>query len=190
MSIWSSEVGRAWRRLRPEFRHAPLAARNPDALASVTPGLRRGTKVLYDTTVYIDQLQGRLPESLNDALQLGDTWHSSVAVAELAHATTRMDPRRADYRTSVAAVLTAIDGIPAHRVLNPDPALWREAGMLDGLMARLEGRPRGDRRRTLNDALLLLTARRHGVAVLTRNRRDFDLLQQLVPSAGVLFYAV
>ena len=62
--------------------------------------------------------------------------------------------------------------------------------MLNGLMTRLEGQPRSDRRRTLNDDLLLLTACHHGVAVLTRNRRDFDLLQQLVPSTGVLFYGV
>jgi predicted nucleic acid-binding protein len=45
-----------------------------------------------------------------------------------------------------------------------------------------------DRRRALNDALLFATARKHGLTVLTRNVADFDLLQQLEPSCGVLFY--
>jgi len=30
--------------------------------------------------------------------------------------------------------------------------------------------------------------KKHGLIVLTRNRRDFDLLQPLEPSGGVLFY--
>lgn len=190
MSIWSSDPGRAWRRLRPEDRRTPLAARSADALPSLSADIGRGTKLLYDTTVYIDQLQAKLPGEVSRALELADAWHRSVAIAELAHATTRLDPKREDYRAVVAAVLRALDAIPARRVLTPDVLLWRDAGMLDGLMARLEGRPRGDRRRTLNDALTLLLARRHGIAVLTRNRRDFDLLPQLVPAARVLFYAV
>jgi predicted nucleic acid-binding protein len=41
----------------------------------------------------------------------------------------------------------------------------------------------------LNDALLFSTARKHGLTVLTRNVRDFDLLQQLEASCSVLFYA-
>jgi len=40
----------------------------------------------------------------------------------------------------------------------------------------------------LNDALLLETARKYGLTVLTRNIGDFDLLQQLEPTAKVLFY--
>jgi predicted nucleic acid-binding protein len=40
----------------------------------------------------------------------------------------------------------------------------------------------------LNDALLFATARKHALTVLTRNTADFDLLQQLEPTCGVLFY--
>jgi hypothetical protein len=40
----------------------------------------------------------------------------------------------------------------------------------------------------MNDALLFVTARRHGCTVLTRNFGDFDFLQQLDPAGRVLFY--
>jgi predicted nucleic acid-binding protein len=41
------------------------------------------------------------------------------------------------------------------------------------------------RRDFQNDALIALTARRNGATVVTRNRRDFDLLSRAVP-VGVL----
>ena len=40
----------------------------------------------------------------------------------------------------------------------------------------------------MNDALLFATARKYGCVVLSRNVRDFDLLQQLDPSGKVMFY--
>jgi predicted nucleic acid-binding protein len=40
----------------------------------------------------------------------------------------------------------------------------------------------------MNDALLFVTARRHGCTLLTRNVGDFDLMQQLEPAGRVLFY--
>jgi hypothetical protein len=40
----------------------------------------------------------------------------------------------------------------------------------------------------LNDSLIYLQARKVGAAILTRNVRDFDLLEQLVPSGTVVFY--
>jgi hypothetical protein len=42
--------------------------------------------------------------------------------------------------------------------------------------------------RTDSGALLREWIKKHGLIVLTRNRRDFDLLQPLEPSGGVLFY--
>jgi hypothetical protein len=44
------------------------------------------------------------------------------------------------------------------------------------------------KRRVLNDALLFATGRKYGCAVLTRDIRDFDLLEQVDPSGKVLFY--
>jgi predicted nucleic acid-binding protein len=69
-----------------------------------------------------------------------------------------------------------------------DPEIWREAGVLSGTLARTHGYGREQRRRVLNDALLFASARKYGCAVLSRNVRDFHLLQQLDPSGRVMFY--
>jgi predicted nucleic acid-binding protein len=66
--------------------------------------------------------------------------------------------------------------------------IWREAGVLSGILARLQGFDKDQRRRLMNDALLFVTARRHGCTLLTRNVGDFDLMQQLEPAGRVLFY--
>jgi hypothetical protein len=42
----------------------------------------------------------------------------------------------------------------------------------------------------LNDALLFASARKYGFAVLSREVRDFDLLQQLDLSGRVVFYKI
>ena len=77
---------------------------------------------------------------------------------------------------------------PSYRTLATDSEIWREAGILSGTLARLQGYKSDQRRRVLNDALLFATARKHGCSVLTRNVLDFDFLQQLDPSGKVLFY--
>ncbi|HMH05950.1 MAG TPA: hypothetical protein VK579_04635, partial [Terriglobales bacterium] len=87
-------------------------------------------------------------------------------------------------------VVAVIDRRPGYRAITPDSEIWREAGILSGTLARLQGYGRDQRRRVLNDALLFATARKHGCALLTRNVIDFDLLQQLDPSGKALFYRV
>ena len=64
--------------------------------------------------------------------------------------------------------------------------------MLAGKALRLGRIPpgQGQERKLLNDSLIYLQARKVGAAVLTRNLRDFDLLEQLVPSGTVMFYEV
>ena len=88
----------------------------------------------------------------------------------------------------LAQVAAAIDRRPSHRVLTPDRDIWREAGILAGLLARLQRFGKSEQRKVLNDALIFLTARKHGCAVLTRNLSDFDLLLQLDPHGSVFFY--
>ena len=62
--------------------------------------------------------------------------------------------------------------------------------MLAGKALRLGRIPprQGQERKLLNDSLIYLQARKVGAAILTRNVRDFDLLEQLVPSGTVIFY--
>jgi hypothetical protein len=48
-------------------------------------------------------------------------------------------------------------------------------------LARTQGFQPHQRKEMLNDALIFLTAARAGLPLLTSNRADFDLLQQLAP---------
>jgi predicted nucleic acid-binding protein len=88
----------------------------------------------------------------------------------------------------VAQVAASVELRPAHRILTPDRDIWREAGILAGLMARLQGYGKSEQRKTLNDAVILLTAAKNGCSVLTRNVSDFDLLMQIDPKGQTIFY--
>lgn len=145
-------------------------------------------KLLLDTTVYIDALQGRLPDDVEIALRAGSLWHSSVTEAELAALTGLLDPTHPDTAAAIAKVAASIELRPAHRILTPDRDTWREAGILAGLLARLQQYGKSERRRALNDALIFLSATRNGCVVLTRNVLDFDLLMQLDTKGQAVFY--
>ncbi len=99
-----------------------------------------------------------------------------------------LDPAHAQTRGIMEQVVAVIERRPSHRTLATDSEIWREAGILSGTLARLQGYKSDQRRRVLNDALLFATARTHGCSVLTRSVFDFDFLQQLDPSGKVLFY--
>jgi predicted nucleic acid-binding protein len=148
----------------------------------------RPTKLLYDTTVYIDILQDRFPTQGEVMLRAVDAWHSPVTEAELAAACGLLDPGDSGTRKVIEEIAALIDRRPVQRTITPDRDTWREAGILSGMLARLQGYERAQRRRVLNDALLYVTARRYGCTILTRNLADFDFLQQMDPSGRVLFY--
>jgi predicted nucleic acid-binding protein len=99
-----------------------------------------------------------------------------------------LDPEHPGTREAIAQIAASLDRRPQHRILSPDREAWREAGILAGLLARLQGYGRDERRRALNDALIFLTAEKYGCAVLTRNFTDFDLLLQLDPRGTAIFY--
>lgn len=171
----SRDLRRREARLLPFFR----------AAVAPPPG-----KILYDSTVYVDVLRGAFPGDLAYALKGAEIWHSAVAEAELAMFCGILDPRHAGTPAVVARVLTVVNSWAAHRLLSPDREVWREAGLLAGVLARTQGYAESDRRRALNDALIFVTARKHGLTVLTRNVADFDLLQQLDARGQVLFYEI
>jgi hypothetical protein len=59
---------------------------------------------------------------------------------------------------------------------------------LPSSLSRLMSYAADDRLRAFNDRILLIEALRLGLTVLTRNIGDFDLLAEMVPAGGVLFY--
>lgn len=186
----SSDFNGTLRRLRPDKHRAQLKPRAESELEFIGTTKQQPTKLLYDTTVYIDILQGRFPQHGEAMLRATETWHSPVTEAELAATCGLLDPAHSRTREIVEQVAAVIDRRPSYRTITPDAEIWREAGILSGMLARTQGYRKEQRRRVLNDALLFETARKHGCAVLTRNVVDFDLLQQLDPSGHVMFYTI
>jgi predicted nucleic acid-binding protein len=186
----SSEFEASLRRIKPEKRNKPLQRRPDSALEFIETTASRPAKLLYDTTVYIDILQDRFPKEGELMLRAVDAWHSPVTEAELAAACGLLDPDHSQTRKVIEEIAALIDRRPVQRTVMPDQKVWREAGILSGILARLQIYERDQRRRILNDALLYVSARRSGCTVLTRNTSDFDFLQQLEPTGRVLFYRV
>jgi predicted nucleic acid-binding protein len=184
----SSAFQQSLRRLKPEKHERGLVYRDRSQLRflpSLKPPL---SKLLLDTTVYIDALQGRLPDDMEVALRTGSLWHSSVTEAELAALAGLLDPKHSETASVIAQVAASIDLRPEHRILTPDRETWREAGILAGLLARLQRYGKIEQRKALNDTLIFLTAARNGCVVLTRNITDFDLLMQLDARGQAVFY--
>lgn len=185
----SFDLQRSERALKPQARGAHKA-RPETELRWVNSEAKAGPPLLIDTTVYLDALQGRTPAAVDDLLRYRSIFHSAVCLAELTHAFGRLDPAHSGTRKVLAALSGAIDDIPRHRLFAPDTDLWGKAGILAGKALRLGRIPtgQGQERKLLNDSLIYLQARKVGAAILTRNVRDFDLLEQLVPSGIVICY--
>lgn len=148
-----------------------------------------GTARLADTTVYVHALQERLPSAVGDLFGASSrSLHSTVCLAELAVAIAALDPRHPGTPSRRSALEAVLAAAPEGRTFAPSRLEWLTAGLLAGVLMRLQGLAEAARRSVFNDALILLTARRIGATVVTANTRDFDLLTQLVPDARVAFY--
>ena len=147
-----------------------------------------GAFLLFDATVYIDQLKGQMPTSIVNLMASRTILHGAPALAELTVTIGALDP--ADRRTQAALIpivemLTRID---PSRIIAPSYEVWLEAAIMAGILARTQAIPKQDRRKFLNDALLFLQAADSGAVMLSRNSRDLDLLLQLKPRTRVLLY--
>ncbi len=144
--------------------------------------------LLFDATVYIDQLKGELPRPIIDLMAARTILHGAPALAELAVSIGALAP--ADRRTQAALTpivetLTRIN--PAH-IVAPNYEIWLEAAVMAGILARTQGIPKQERRKFLNDTLLFLLAADTGAVMISRNYRDLDLLLQMKPQVGILLY--
>ena len=144
--------------------------------------------MLLDTTVYVDVLHGRAPPSVERLLRTRTCNHSATCIAELSHVLGRLDPSHPDTRRTGASVAKLLGAMKNHRIHTPGPAIWCEAGILAGLLFRLASYVKGQETRCLNDCLVYLEARKHGMTVLTRNVSDFDLIEQLAEGGRLLLY--
>jgi predicted nucleic acid-binding protein len=113
---------------------------------------------------------------LERSLASGQTWLSSVVVAELYAGT-----RSPDDALRINRIVGAME--QAGRLLVPTNAEWARAGRLIARRTRLQGevRPRDH----LADVLILVSAARLHGTVITANRRHFDVWARLATAAGL-----
>ncbi len=122
---------------------------------------------ILDTSVYIGHWErGLFEEALGTVRRKFIVRHSAVVLSEL----------RRGARTREAQHLVERLFHLARIQWEPTAADWWEAGMVIRKIGDAQGWDRNRRRDFQNDALIALTARRHGALVVTANRADFELL--------------
>ncbi len=176
-------------RIRPEKWRGQLAARPRQALlaaAHATPDQAR--RLLLDTNVYIHLAAGSLPVEALALVEHAVAYHSSVCAGELAAGIANADPSHPSWRPMRDHYQAQIAGFPKTRLFTPDAAIWAEASLIAGTLARCQNWQRHQRKEALNDALIYITAAKAGIPVLTADREDFDLIQQVAPFGRFIYF--
>ena len=185
MAEFDFDAARRWARFDPQ---RTLTRRIDRDLPFVSPGSIGGQGLLLDTCVYIDQMQDRSPQILDDLIAQRQVNHSTVAVQELIHTVGVLKP--SDTRTAgvIEVIGKQIRAMPPHRIFAPDTESLGRAALLSGILCRLQGYEKDGKLRALQDCVLFLQAQKLGLVVLTANVGDYDVLHQLIPAGRVLFY--
>ena len=122
---------------------------------------------IIDTGIYIGHWErGLYAELLATTQHTFIVRHSAVVLSEL----------RRGARTRLAeALVDSLHRLAAER-WTPTENDWWEAGRLVRRLGDSRGWEVAKRREFQNDALIALTARRHGATIVTANRSDFEPL--------------
>jgi predicted nucleic acid-binding protein len=122
---------------------------------------------ILDTSVYIDHWERGLHEpALSEVRRAFIVRHSSIVLSELRRgARTRQAQRLVSALFRLARIHWA-----------PTGEDWWEAGRLIRKIGDESGWDARKRQEFQNDALIALTARRHGATVVTTNQNDFRRL--------------
>jgi predicted nucleic acid-binding protein len=176
------------RRIKPERFAGALARRDEADLDFADAAPLIGPPLLLDTCVYVDALEKSLPPNVQTLLRRRTLSHVSVVLGELSHNFGRLDPRHPRTEQHLAELAGVIQRIPLHRLDQASHGVALEAGILAGLVFRLGGFQPGQEVAALNDAVIYLHALERGCIVLTSNIRDFDFMNQILPSGRVVFY--
>jgi predicted nucleic acid-binding protein len=177
------------RRIKTDKYRKQIATRPRQELVAAADIVGAGRAMLMlDTNVYIQSAAGTLPGAAAALVERGLLFHCSVCFAELATGVANADPARADWRDIHDHYDALMARIPSTRLLTPDANIWVEASVIAGTLARCQGFQRHQRKECLNDALIYLTAAKEGLPVLTANRDEFDLIQQLMPHGRFIHF--
>jgi hypothetical protein len=179
------DAARRWARFDPQ---RTLARRPDQELPFVNPDLIGGQGLLLDTCVYINQMQDRSPQILDDLIEQRQINHSTVAIQEMMHTVGVLNPSDPRTASVIDVIGKQIRAMPPHRIFAPDIEVLGRAALLSGILCRLQGYEKDGKLRALQDCVLFLQAQRLGLVVLTANVGDYDILLQLVPTGRALFY--
>lgn len=125
-----------------------------------------GTKAfLFDTSIFIDHLRTNKYSARFQEVQ-GLIRNSSVVLSELARGATKEAERE------FVQILAK-----NHPILTPTEKNWRESGELLSKMYSDNGFTPEKLRDLHFDVLIALTARNHGVTVITSNKAGFELIR-------------
>jgi hypothetical protein len=138
--------------------------------------------------VYIDQMQDRSPQMLDDLIARRQVNHSTVAIQEPVYTAGALNPSDARSTGVRSEIGKQIKTMPPHRIFVPDIEILGRAALLSGIRCRLRGYDKDAKLRSLQDCVLFLQARKLGLVLLTANVSDYDMLLQLIPAGRVLFY--
>lgn len=163
------------RRRKPEKRQVRLKPCRSDELTGVGDLGAGRVALVPDTNVYINDAAGRLSPEVEALLDRALLFHCSVCVAELATGVANGDPSHRRWRATRDHYAGLAAAISPSRLLTPDAEIWAHAGVIAGTLARTQAFQAHGRKECVNDALILLTAMKAGLPVLTANRDEFDL---------------
>jgi predicted nucleic acid-binding protein len=120
--------------------------------------------VIFDTSIFIDNLRGGLHQNAIQSIS-GLIRTSSVVLAELWRGATKSLER--EFLRILAK---------NHPLLTPTENNWLESGQLLSKMHADHGFMPAKLRHLHFDVLIALTARSHGARLITSNRADFELI--------------
>jgi len=183
------DINRIVWRCRTALDQTALSLRDITDLDLFEEGDVAGERVLLDTCVIIDQLQGRLPAEVEDRVSARTIVHSPIVLGEMSFLIGNLDPGHKETASAVGRITSILAEVPDHRVIPLLPEDLIRGNILAGIMSRVLGYPKEARRKAQNDAILAAQASRLGCLLVTRNVADFDRLSQLEPKLRVAFYS-
>ena len=176
------------RRCRHALSKSELILRTDDALDFLADGDMTGEQIMLDTCVYIDQMQGRLPDAVAQRVEARTSVHSPIVLGELSFLFGNLEPRDVRTKAALAAIQAMLSAIGEHRIIPLTHEDTMRGMILSGCVARLLNHQGASRRNLQNDSILAAHAARTGNLLVTRNIADFDRLSQLEPRLKVSFY--
>ena len=147
------------RRHKPEQRLQALRYRKRADLPSFSGlDVRSHAGLLLDTNIYIFAAAGTLATRHKARLEMVLQHHCTVCLGEIAVGLANRDVTAATWPSERRYWQNLFDRLPRNRTHAPDAETWSAAGILAGILARLQGFQPHQRKDALNDALIYLTA--------------------------------